>query len=60
MVCLICLCKLNYIPNAMKTWVYSLNILRDSTELVQNCINACVPLCPGGSLFWISIRQKAI
>lgn len=60
MVCLICVCKLNFILIAMKIWVDSLNILRDSTEPVQNRINACVPLCPGGSLFWISVREKGI
>lgn len=60
MVCLICLCKLNYVLIAMRIRVGSLNILKDSTELVQNSINACVPLYPGGSLFWISEREKGI
>lgn len=50
MVGLVCLCKLNYILIAMKIQVGSLNILKDSTELVQNRINACVPLYPGGIL----------
>lgn len=60
MIGLICSCKLNYILIAMKIHVGSPNILKDSTELVQNRINACVLLYPGGSLFWISVREKGI